>query len=54
MNIAIVVLLLAVLAAALVVVGIAMLLGPAFALIATGLLIFGAALRLQKVMAPRG
>jgi hypothetical protein len=54
MNIAVAVLLLAVFAAALVVTGVAMLLGLPSALIAAGLFIFGAALRLQKVMAPRG
>lgn len=54
MNIAIVVFGLAILAALLIVVGIGLLLGIPAALIATGIFIFGAAARLQKVMAPLG
>lgn len=54
MNIAIVVFALAVLAALLIIVGIGLLLGLPSALIATGIFIFGAAARLQKVMAPIG
>jgi hypothetical protein len=54
MNIAIVVFALALIAASLITVGIGLLLGLPAALIATGLFIFGAAARLQKVMTPSG
>jgi hypothetical protein len=54
MNIAIAVLVIAVVAAALVTAGVGLLLGVPAALIATGLFLFGAAARLQNVMAPRG